>query len=91
MKLVRCREVGFDCDQEIRAESEEEVLHQAAEHVHIVHRIQVTPEVAAQVQSHIRDLSDTELEQAVGGRQPAGYSIVQGTSYADLTKTVSPE
>jgi predicted small metal-binding protein len=87
MKIVHCRNLGFDCDQEIRTESEEEVLRQATEHAHTVHGVQVTPEVAVQVQSHIRDLSDAELEQSVGGSQPATNSIVQGTSYSDLTKT----
>jgi len=65
MKIVRCRDLGFACDQEIRAESEEEVVCQAAEHTHTAHGIQVTPEMAAQAQSHIQDLSDAELEQAV--------------------------
>jgi len=55
MKVLRCRDVGFDCDGEIRAQSEEEVLRQAAEHAQTAHGVQVTPELAAQVQSHIRD------------------------------------
>ena len=76
MKIVHCHDIGFECDQEIRAESEEEVLRQAAEHAHSVHGVMVTPEVAAQVQSHIRDLSDAELEQAVGGVQPGIVPIV---------------
>jgi predicted small metal-binding protein len=67
MKIVHCRDLGFACDQEIRAETEEEVLRQAAEHAHTVHGIQVTPEVAVQVESHIQDLSDSDLEQVVGG------------------------
>ena len=87
MKIVRCRDLGFDCDQEIRAESEEEVLRQAAEHTQTVHGVKVTPEMAAQVQSHIRDLSDSELEQAVGGSQPTSYTIKQGLDYNDLTQT----
>lgn len=32
MKELRCREVGFDCEGVIRAESEDEVLRQAADH-----------------------------------------------------------
>jgi len=68
MKVVHCHEVGFDCDQVVSAESEEEVLRQAAEHIQIAHGILLTPELAAQVQSHVSDeLSDEELEQAVGG------------------------
>ena len=63
MKILRCRDAGFDCDHEIRAQSEEEVLREAAEHVQQVHRVEVTPELAAQVQSLIRDQTqeDTTL------------------------------
>ena len=32
MKQLRCREVGFDCDAVVRADSEEEVLRQAEAH-----------------------------------------------------------
>ena len=55
MKILRCREVGFDCDQEIRAQSEEEVLREAAEHAQQIHGVEVTPALAAQVKSNIRD------------------------------------
>ncbi len=55
MKVLHCRDVGFDCDQVIRAKSEEEVLRQAAEHAQKTHGVEVTPELAAQVQTLIRD------------------------------------
>jgi predicted small metal-binding protein len=55
MKTLRCRDVGFDCDHEIRADTEEGVLQQAAEHAQSVHGVTVTPEVAAQVQALIRE------------------------------------
>jgi predicted small metal-binding protein len=89
MKIVHCHDLGFACDQEIRAESEEEVLRQAAEHAYTVHGIQVTPEVAAQVQSHIQDLSDADLEQVVGGSQPvSGVNAATATSleFDDITE-----
>jgi predicted small metal-binding protein len=60
MKILRCRDAGFDCDYEIRAQSEEEVLREAAEHAQQVHRVEVTPELAAQVQSLIRDLAQDD-------------------------------
>lgn len=37
MKELRCREVGFDCEGVIRAQTEEEVLRQAAEHARNEH------------------------------------------------------
>jgi len=55
MKVLRCRDVGFDCDGVVRAESEEELLRQVAEHAQAVHDVEVTPELAEQVKSLIRD------------------------------------
>ncbi len=55
MKVLKCRDVGFDCDLEIRAASEEEVLRQAAEHAKNVHGTEVTPEVADKVKSLIQE------------------------------------
>ena len=68
MKVLRCRDVGFDCDGVIRAQSEEEVLYQAAEHAQTVHGVQVTPELAAQVQRQIRD---ENLPQQSGRSNPS--------------------
>lgn len=58
MKLVRCRDHGFDCDFETKGSTEEEVLKKAAEHAHTVHGLEVTPELAAQVREKIHDLPD---------------------------------
>ena len=55
MKLLRCRDAGFDCEHEILAETNDEVLQQAAEHVQSVHNVKVTPEIAAQVSGLIQD------------------------------------
>lgn len=55
MKTLRCRDVGFDCGGEIRAESEDEVLRQAADHAQREHNTTVTPEMAVQIRGLIRD------------------------------------
>jgi predicted small metal-binding protein len=55
MKVLRCREMGFDCNEEIRAESEEELLRKAAEHATSQHGLQLTPDMVTQVKSHIHD------------------------------------
>lgn len=55
MKVLRCRDVGFDCEGEIRAESEDEVMQQAAEHAQRDHNTTVTPEMASQIRGLIRD------------------------------------
>ncbi|HEU4800414.1 MAG TPA: DUF1059 domain-containing protein [Gemmatimonadales bacterium] len=55
MKELRCRDVGFDCEKVLRAESEEEILRQAAEHAGRDHGLtELTPETARQVASKIR-------------------------------------
>lgn len=55
MKTLRCRDAGFDCEGEIRAASEEEILRQAAEHAQSAHNVQVTPELAEQLKTLIKD------------------------------------
>lgn len=55
-KVVDCREVGFDCEGVIRAETEEEALKLVAEHAKEVHGIEeVPPEVVEKVLSVMRD------------------------------------
>jgi predicted small metal-binding protein len=55
-KVIHCRDVGFDCDGVIRADSEEEALKMAAEHAQAVHGLErVTPEVVEKVRSVMRD------------------------------------
>jgi predicted small metal-binding protein len=55
MKTLRCRDAGFDCDEVVQATSEEEVLSQAAEHAQSAHNVQVTPELAEQIKTLIKD------------------------------------
>jgi predicted small metal-binding protein len=55
MKTLNCRDAGFDCDGVIQAESEEEVLNQAAEHAQSAHNLQVTSELAEQLKTLIKD------------------------------------
>ena len=55
-KVLRCRDVGMDCDFVARAETEEEILKKAAEHADEVHNLQEIPEeVLAKVRAAIRD------------------------------------
>jgi predicted small metal-binding protein len=55
-KVLRCRDVGFDCEAVIRADTDEEVLAQAAAHAKTVHGLkEVTPEVVAAVRAARRD------------------------------------
>ena len=55
MKTLHCADAGFDCEAVIHAETDEEVLTQAAEHALTVHGTSVTPEMAGQIKTLIRD------------------------------------
>lgn len=46
MNTLHCRDFGFDCNGQIKAETEEEVLAQAAQNARTVHGVTVTPELA---------------------------------------------
>ena len=55
-KIVRCREVGVDCDFEARGATEEEVLQKCSEHGRTAHGIQeLTPELLLLVLAAIRE------------------------------------
>lgn len=55
-KILRCRDVGVDCDTEIRGQTEAEILQKAAEHAKDCHAgVQVTPELQAKLRSLIRE------------------------------------
>jgi predicted small metal-binding protein len=55
-KVVRCRDVGFECEGVIRAETEEEALKLVAEHARAVHDMQeVTPDVVEKVRAVMQE------------------------------------
>ena len=55
-KVVRCRDVGFDCNGVIKAKTEEEALKLAAQHAMTVHGVkEITPEIVAKVKSVMRE------------------------------------
>ena len=55
MKTLRCSDAGFDCQAVIRANTEEEVLKQAAHHALEVHGVPVTQELAEQLKTLIKE------------------------------------
>ncbi|MFN2220693.1 MAG: DUF1059 domain-containing protein [Anaerolineae bacterium] len=55
-KVMKCRDVGFDCEAVVRAETEDEVLAQAAAHAQSVHGVkEITPEIEKAVRAAIRE------------------------------------
>jgi predicted small metal-binding protein len=56
MKELKCSDAGFDCDAVVRADSEEEVMAQAAEHVRDVHGMaEIDDTTANHIRSQIQD------------------------------------
>lgn len=55
MKTLHCSDAGFDCAGVIKATTEEEVLTLAAEHAQSAHGVQVTPELAEQLKTLIKE------------------------------------
>lgn len=55
-KVVNCRDVGFDCEGVVTAESEDEALQKVAQHAAEVHGLtEVTPDVVEKVKSVMHD------------------------------------
>ena len=53
--VVHCRDVGFDCEGVVKAESEDELLKQVVEHAGSAHGVEeVTEEIVEKVKSVIR-------------------------------------
>ena len=55
MKTLNCADAGFTCEAVVTANTEEEVLTIAAEHARTVHGTVVTPEMAEQIKTLIKD------------------------------------
>ena len=55
MKTLHCADAGFDCPAVIHAETDEEILTQAAEHAKSVHGLSVTAELAEQIKGLIKE------------------------------------
>jgi predicted small metal-binding protein len=55
-KILRCKDVGIDCDFEVRATTEEEIMQRAVEHAQTMHGMrEIPPEVVAKVRAAIHD------------------------------------
>ena len=54
-KILTCRDVGPDCDADVRGDTEDEILEQAGAHAQADHGLEVTPELVEVVRSAIKD------------------------------------
>ena len=55
-KVVRCRDVGVDCDFEARAQTEDDILKKCAEHAAKEHNmIDIPPEIVEKIREAIQE------------------------------------
>ncbi len=54
-KVIYCKDAGNDCTEVIRGQTEEEVLQKAAEHAKEHGLVDVTPELAQQMRTLMKD------------------------------------
>jgi predicted small metal-binding protein len=66
MRVLCCRDVGFDCDGVVEGTDDEAVLAQAAAHAWTAHGVEMTPELAEQIRPLIR-AADEPPAAAEGG------------------------
>jgi predicted small metal-binding protein len=59
-KVLRCKDVGMDCNFEARGETVDDVMKKAAPHAKEVHKMDsIPPEVEQKIRASIRDESPT--------------------------------
>ncbi len=55
-KVIRCRDVGFDCNGVIKANTEKETLAMVAEHAKTEHGVkEITPEMVEKIRSVMKE------------------------------------
>ena len=55
MKKLKCRDAAFGCDAVVHGQSVDEVTAQPGPHAREVHGVDVTTEMAGQIEAVIRD------------------------------------
>ena len=53
--ILRCRDVGPDCDADMRGDTEDEIFEQAVAHAQADHGLEVIPELVEVFRSAIKD------------------------------------
>jgi predicted small metal-binding protein len=55
MLVLRCRDMGFECEEVMRGQTEERLLQLAAKHALRTHGVKLTLDLAEQVKPYIFD------------------------------------
>jgi predicted small metal-binding protein len=75
-KVLKCREVGLDCNFVARADTEEEIMQQVAEHANTTHGVQDMPEdVIARVRGVIHDVGASSRSLPANTSRPGGKHV----------------
>lgn len=53
-KRLDCKDLGFDCGFEVKADNDEQIIQAAGVHAREAHGLEVTPELASLVAGAIR-------------------------------------
>lgn len=55
-RVIHCRDLGFDCDGIIRAQTEKEAIQRAVDHAQKAHGMgELSPEIESQLKSLIKE------------------------------------
>lgn len=55
MKVLHCRDAGFDCDAVVQGDSIDEIMAQVRPHAAEAHDTEVTPQMEQQLATLVRD------------------------------------
>jgi predicted small metal-binding protein len=67
-KMLKCRDVGVNCDEVIRGNSEAEILQKAAAHAQGCHQgVKMTPELQTKLKAAIKDEPQSGSSSCCGG------------------------
>ncbi len=55
MKVLQCRDAGFDCDAVVHGQTTDDILAEVRPHAEQEHGVQVTPEMEQQLAGLVRD------------------------------------
>jgi predicted small metal-binding protein len=56
VKVLYCRDAGFDCDAVVRGANDDEILAQVRSHAKEDHQLEVTPELEDHLKTLVREV-----------------------------------
>jgi len=56
----KCRDIGMDCDFEMSAANDEELMQKVAAHASSVHNLEMSPELSQKIRSAIKEETEAQ-------------------------------